>query len=76
VAGDDAFPTLDAADLVVLDDLGYREPVAAGDHLYRAGDLTYDLFVVTAGLVEILAEEGGEGSAAVRSVHEYLRFEH
>jgi thioredoxin reductase (NADPH) len=54
---DDAFPTLDAGDLAVLDDLGSREPVVAGQYLYRAGDRSYDLFAVTAGAVDIVVED-------------------
>ena len=34
---DTAFPTLSDADLAVLDELGTRRPVAAGEYLFREG---------------------------------------
>ena len=49
----DVIPTLDEAELAILEPLGTRREVAVGDYLYRAGDMRYDFFVVLAGLVEI-----------------------
>ena len=45
-----AFPTLTDADLAVLDKLGTRRPMAAGEYLYREGDATYDFIVVVSGV--------------------------
>jgi thioredoxin reductase (NADPH) len=53
-----AFPTLDDTELAVLDRLGSRRLV---------GD-------VRAGSTKRVAAAVGEGSTAVRSVHEYLAF--
>src|SRR6478735_8689468 len=44
----------DAADLAVLAGFGTERDVARGETLYRAGDATYDLYVVLAGKVEII----------------------
>jgi thioredoxin reductase (NADPH) len=56
----DVIPTLDDAEIAILEPLGSRRAVAAGDYLYRAGDTRYDFFVVLAGLVEITVDSGGE----------------
>jgi thioredoxin reductase (NADPH) len=56
----DVIPTLDDAELAILEPLGSRREVAAGDYLYRAGDTRYDFFVVLAGLVEITVDSDGE----------------
>jgi thioredoxin reductase (NADPH) len=55
-----AFPTLDASQLAFLESIGERRAVAAGDYLYRAGDATYDFFVIVSGGVEILLDSDGE----------------
>jgi len=55
-----AFPELDDDDLAVLERLGARRPVAAGDYLYRTGDTAYDFFVVVIGAVEIIVDTDGE----------------
>jgi len=62
VADDDdvAFPTLSDRDIAVLDGLGERRVVAAGEHLYRDGDPTYDFFVVLSGAVEITIGSGAD----------------
>jgi thioredoxin reductase (NADPH) len=54
-----AFPTLDDSELEVLDGLGTRRRVAAGDYLYREGDATYDFYVVLSGVVEIVVPSAG-----------------
>jgi thioredoxin reductase (NADPH) len=56
----DVIPTLDDAEIAILEPLGTRREVAVGDYLYRAGDTRYDFFVVLAGLVEISVDSGGE----------------
>src|SRR5918998_1740404 len=48
-----AFPELDDAQLAVLHRYGSVRPIAPGDVLFRAGDATYDFFVVLAGEVAI-----------------------
>ena len=57
---DTAFPTLTEADLAVLDGLGDVAPVAAGEYLYREGDVTYDFNVVVSGTIEIVTHDGAE----------------
>src|SRR5262249_9097640 len=47
----------DAEQLAALEEFGTERDVAAGDVLYRAGDDTYDLYVVLEGKVEILRPE-------------------
>jgi len=56
----DVIPTLDEAELAILEPLGTRRAIGAGDYLYRAGDTKYDFFVVLVGLVEIAVESDGE----------------
>jgi thioredoxin reductase (NADPH) len=51
-----AFPTLDASELAFLESIGERRAVGAGEHLYRAGDETYDFFVIASGGVDILLD--------------------
>ncbi len=53
-------PTLDDAELAVLDALGARRRVEVGEYLYREGDTTYDFYVVLSGLVEITIHQDGE----------------
>jgi thioredoxin reductase (NADPH) len=57
-----AFPTLDPDEIAVLEDLGTRRPMAAGEYLYREGDATYDFYVVLSGEAEIVfhPDEGDE----------------
>jgi thioredoxin reductase (NADPH) len=57
---DAAFPTLTDADLAVLDELGTRRPVAAGEYLFREGDVTYDFHAVVSGSIEIVSHDGAE----------------
>ena len=55
-----SFPTLDTAELALLEPFGRRQEVEAGDYLYRAGDVGYDFFVVLSGRVEIVLDAEGE----------------
>jgi thioredoxin reductase (NADPH) len=50
-------PTLDEAELAIVEPLGTRRRVGAGEYLYRVGDTTYDFYVVLSGLVEWRARE-------------------
>ncbi len=47
-------PILDTSALAELAEFGEEQTVNAGDVLYRAGDLSYDFFVVLAGKAEIV----------------------
>ena len=62
----EAFPTLGVADLAVLEALGSRRSVVAGEYLYREGDATYDFYVVVSGAVEIVAGSGTEERVITR----------
>src|SRR5579859_8115002 len=55
-----AFPTLDDAEVALLDALGTRRSVTAGEYLYQEGDATYEFFVVLSGTAEILVRSDGE----------------
>ena len=56
--GDNAVaPTLDAGALSELAEFGQERPVMAGEVLYRAGDASYDFFVVLDGRAEIVRQD-------------------
>ena len=58
---DEAFPTLDAADLELVSQLGVRRQVTEGEYLFREGDVAYDFFVLVSAEVDIVvAVDGGE----------------
>jgi thioredoxin reductase (NADPH) len=58
---DESFPTLDAADLDLIAELGTRREVRQGEYLFREGDVTYDFFVLVGAEVEIVVKaDGGE----------------
>ena len=57
---DVAIPTIDASELAILEPLGNRRTVRAGDYLYREGDQAYDFYVVLAGEVQISIDTDGE----------------
>jgi thioredoxin reductase (NADPH) len=65
-------PTLADPELAVLEALGTRRSVTAGEYLYREGDITYDFYVILSGAVEILVRSDGEEQIIVR--HEPGRF--
>src|SRR5579872_6404123 len=52
-------PTLDATDVELIAQLGTRRQVAAGEYLYREGDVSYDFFVIDRGEVEIIVKVDG-----------------
>jgi thioredoxin reductase (NADPH) len=51
---DRAFPVLSPAELAEMASFGSEQPVAAGQLLFRAGEASYQLFVVLEGEVEIV----------------------
>jgi thioredoxin reductase (NADPH) len=51
---DEATPTLDAADMALVTELGVRRQVQEGEYLYKAGDITYDFFVLVSAEVDIV----------------------
>ncbi|HEX3795969.1 MAG TPA: FAD-dependent oxidoreductase [Acidimicrobiales bacterium] len=58
---DEATPTLGAADMALVSQLGVRRRVRQGEYLYREGDVTYDFFVLVSAAVDIVvAVDGGE----------------
>ena len=67
-----AFPTLTAADMAVMEGLGTRRPMTAGEYLYREGDATYDFMVLVSGAVEVIANSGQEEQIVVQ--HGPVRF--
>ncbi len=52
--------TFDDAEIAILERLGTRRKVEAGEYLYREGDLSYDFYVVLSGFVEITIRADGE----------------
>ena len=61
-----AYPTLDDTQLAVLDGLGTRRSVAAGEYLFREGDPTYDFYVIVSGAVDIVLHSDGEERVITR----------
>jgi thioredoxin reductase (NADPH) len=58
---DDATPTLNAADMALVTQLGIRRQVREGEYLYRQGDVAYDFFVLVSAEVDIVvAVDDGE----------------
>jgi thioredoxin reductase (NADPH) len=56
---EEATPTLDAADMALVTQLGVRRQVRKGEYLYREGDLAYDFFVLISAEVDIVVEVDG-----------------
>jgi thioredoxin reductase (NADPH) len=52
-------PTVDDVELAVLEPLGTRRRVEAGEYLYREGDAAYDFYVVLSGVVEVTVKDNG-----------------
>ena len=68
-----AAATLDAADMAVVTPLGVRRRVREGEYLYRAGDVTYDFFVLVSAEVDIVvATDGGENVVASHGPGRFL----
>ena len=58
---EEATPTLDAADMALVTQLGVPRQVQEGEYLYREGDVAYDFFVLVSAEVDIVvAVDGGE----------------
>jgi len=55
-----ATPTLDAADIARVADLGVRRQVGEGEYLFREGDVTYDFFVLVGAGVDIVVDVDGD----------------
>ena len=67
---DEAFPTLDAADMALVTQLGVRRQVSEGEYLFREGDDSYDFFVVVSAEVDIVvAVDGGDSTMLGRRGH-------
>jgi thioredoxin reductase (NADPH) len=63
---DEATPTLDAADMAVVTQLGIRRQVREGEYLYREGDVAYDFYVLVSAEVEIVVAVDGAETVIVR----------
>jgi thioredoxin reductase (NADPH) len=57
---------LDDAQLAALERLGVRRPIAVGEYLYREGDLSYDFYIVLAGVVEVVVNTEGQEQVLAR----------
>jgi thioredoxin reductase (NADPH) len=57
---DEATPTLDAADMALVAQLGVRRQVREGDYLFREADVTYDFFVLVSAEVDIVVSVDGD----------------
>jgi thioredoxin reductase (NADPH) len=55
-----ASPLLSASELAEMAPFGAEKAVAAGELLFRAGEASYDLFVVLEGEVEVLRSDGDD----------------
>ncbi|HEX4083101.1 MAG TPA: FAD-dependent oxidoreductase, partial [Acidimicrobiales bacterium] len=62
----DAFPTLDAADMALIAELGVRRQVEVGEYLVREGDVSYDFFVLVSAEVDIVLSVDGDENAIAR----------
>jgi thioredoxin reductase (NADPH) len=60
------FPTLDDAELAVLETLGIHRSVTVGEYLYREGDTTYDFYVIRSGAAQIVLRSDGEERIVAR----------
>jgi thioredoxin reductase (NADPH) len=53
-------PNLESSEIAQLEAYGTRRVVQAGEYLYRAGDTSYDFYVVLSGLIEVLVDVDGQ----------------
>ncbi|HEY5246093.1 MAG TPA: FAD-dependent oxidoreductase, partial [Acidimicrobiales bacterium] len=60
-----ALPTLDAADMALIAELGVRRQVEVGEYLFREGDATYDFFVLVSAEVDIVVSVDGDENVLV-----------
>jgi thioredoxin reductase (NADPH) len=70
----EAFPTLSDADMAVMDELGTRRTMTAGEYLYREGDETYDFMVVVSGAIDVVATNGEGGERTIVAQHGSRKF--
>jgi thioredoxin reductase (NADPH) len=63
---DEATPTLDAADVALVSQLGDRRQVEVGDYLFREGDVAYDFFVLVSAEVDIVVAVDGSEQPVIR----------
>jgi thioredoxin reductase (NADPH) len=63
---DEATPTLDAADIALVAQLGTRRQVREGEYLYREGDVAYDFFVLVSAEVAIVVAVDGDERVIIR----------
>jgi thioredoxin reductase (NADPH) len=57
---EEATPTLNAADMALVSQLGLRRQVLAGEYLFREGDVTYDFFALVSAEVDIVMAVDGD----------------
>jgi thioredoxin reductase (NADPH) len=62
----EAFPTLSAADLALVENHGARRSIAVGDVLFHQGDQTNEFYVVLSGAVEIVLHADGTDRVITR----------
>ena len=62
----EATPTLDAADIALVAELGTRRQAREGEYLYREGDVTYDFFVLVSAEVDIVVAVDGDERVIIR----------
>jgi thioredoxin reductase (NADPH) len=55
-----AFPVLSAPELGEITTFGVERPMAAGQFLFRAGEPSYDLFVLLEGEAEVVSGDGAD----------------
>jgi thioredoxin reductase (NADPH) len=63
---EEATPTLDAADMALVTQLGDRRRVEVGEYLFREGDAAYDFFVLVSAEVDIVVAVDGSEEAVIR----------
>ncbi len=62
----EASADLTGEEIAYLEQLGARRPIVEGEYLYRAGDETYDFFVVISGAIEVVLGEGEDEQILAR----------
>jgi thioredoxin reductase (NADPH) len=55
-----ATPTLNAADMELIEEYGDRRPVKEGEYLYHEGDATNEFFVVVSAQIDVVMTVDGE----------------
>jgi thioredoxin reductase (NADPH) len=57
---EEATPTLDAADMAIVTQLGVTRQVREGEYLFREGDVSYDFFLLVSAEVDIVVTVDGD----------------